>query len=107
MQSVSITTNVVSSNPGFSKTWNSCVSCEGKNTFNTKTSFLGYVNMSCLILEWVRVRIMAFSATFNNISVISWRSVYGGGRECILIGFTTVYAISVYHHKRCEFESRS
>jgi hypothetical protein len=29
------------------------------------------------------------------------------GRECILIGFTTVYAISVFHHTRCEFESRS
>jgi hypothetical protein len=36
-------------NNGFSKPWNSCVSSEGKNTFNTKTSFLGYLNMSCLI----------------------------------------------------------
>jgi hypothetical protein len=24
---------------------------------------------------WVRVRVMVFNATFNNISVISWRSV--------------------------------
>jgi len=23
-------------------------------------------------IEWVRVRIMVFNATFNNISVISW-----------------------------------
>jgi hypothetical protein len=26
-------------------------------------------------LEWVRVRVMVFDATFNNISVISWQSV--------------------------------
>ena len=29
------------------------------------------------------------------------------GRDCMAIGFTTTYAISVYHHKTCEFESRS
>ena len=28
-------------------------------------------------------------------------------RDCMIVGFTTTYAISVYHHKRCEFESRS
>ena len=25
--------------------------------------------------KWIRVRVMVFNATFNNISVISWRSV--------------------------------
>ena len=25
----------------------------------------------------------------------------------MVIGFTTTYAISAYHHQRCEFESRS
>ena len=29
------------------------------------------------------------------------------GRDHIVVGFTTTYAISAYHHKRCEFESRS
>ena len=24
-----------------------------------------------------------------------------------MVGFTTTYAISTYHHQRCEFESRS
>ena len=28
-------------------------------------------------------------------------------RNCMVVGFTTTYAISAYHHKRCEFESRS
>ena len=27
--------------------------------------------------------------------------------EGMVVGFTTTYAISAYHHKRCEFESRS
>ena len=28
------------------------------------------------------------------------------GRDHIVVGFTTTYAISAYHHKRCEFEPR-
>jgi hypothetical protein len=37
--------------------------------------------------------------------------VMAGGRKqkyqmLIKIGFTTTYAITVYHHQRCEFESR-
>jgi hypothetical protein len=26
------------------------------------------------------------------------------GHNCMVVGFTTTYAISAYHHKRCEFE---
>ena len=29
------------------------------------------------------------------------------GRDCMIVGFTTTYAISDYHHWSCEFESRS
>ena len=29
------------------------------------------------------------------------------GRDCMVVGFTTTYAISVYHHRCCELESRS
>ena len=29
------------------------------------------------------------------------------GCDCMLVGFTTTYAISAYHHQLCEFESRS
>jgi hypothetical protein len=28
-------------------------------------------------------------------------------RDCTVVGFTTTYAISAHHHKRCEFEFRS
>jgi hypothetical protein len=44
----------------------------------------GYILVSTAILvlsegsivySWVRVKFMVFNATFNNISVISWRSV--------------------------------
>jgi hypothetical protein len=54
---------------------------------------------------------MVFNASFNNISVISWQSFLlvvetGVGRYRMVVGFTTTYAISAYHHKRCELESR-
>ena len=29
------------------------------------------------------------------------------GRDNMVVGFTTTYAISAYHHCRCEFEFRS
>jgi hypothetical protein len=47
---------------------------------------------------------MVFDATFNNISVILWRSVlfiYKGirGRDhIVVVGFTTTCAIGAYHH---------
>jgi hypothetical protein len=53
---------------------------------------------------------MVFNATFNNISVISWLALWRRshrGRDHIVDGFTTTYAISAYHHWCCEFESRS
>jgi hypothetical protein len=70
---------------------------------------------------------MAFITTFNNISVLSWQSVLlveesrvnhhnlytcilsRGCRGCdrMVVGITTTYAISAYHHKICKFESRS
>jgi len=29
------------------------------------------------------------------------------GRDRMVVGFTTTYEISAYHHRCCEFESRS
>jgi hypothetical protein len=49
---------------------------------------------------FIFVCLIVFNATFNNISVISWRSI-------LVVGFSTTYAISAYHHWCCEFESRS
>jgi hypothetical protein len=75
--------------------------------------------------------VMVFNATFNNISVISWRSVLlveetGGpgknhrpaanhcqtyndrrGGNRMLVGFITTYAISTYHQPNYVFESGS
>jgi hypothetical protein len=75
--------------------------------------------------------LMVFNTTSNNISAISWWSVLlveepgvpgenyrlvgsqwqttrvRRGRDRIVVGFTTTYAISAYHHWCCEFESRS
>jgi hypothetical protein len=48
---------------------------------------------------------------FNNISVISWRSVLlveeTSGSDRMVVWFTTTYSISAYHHSSCELESRS
>jgi len=33
--------------------------------------------------------------------------VWRRGRDRMVVGFTTTYAISAYHHWCCEFESRS
>jgi hypothetical protein len=56
-------------------------------------------------------RLMVFNATFNNISVISWRSVLLVDETELLdrmvVEFTTTYAISAYYHCCCEFESPS
>ena len=43
-------------------------------------------------------------------SFIKWDFLYDSdrdrhGRDRIVVGFTTTYAISAYHHERCEFES--
>jgi hypothetical protein len=29
------------------------------------------------------------------------------GHDCMVVGFTTTYAISIYHHYHCEFEFHS
>jgi hypothetical protein len=65
---------------------------------------------------------MVFYTTFNNISVILLRSVLlveetgvlkdefirgRRRRDRMVVGFTTTYAISAYHHQSCEFELRS
>ena len=39
--------------------------------------------------------------------ILFQRSEYFLDRDRIVVGFTTTSANSVYHHKSCEFESRS
>ena len=29
------------------------------------------------------------------------------GRDCMVVGFTTIYAISAYHHQHCEYKPNS
>jgi hypothetical protein len=67
--------------------------------------------------DQIRIRVMVFNATFNNVSAISWRSVLlveemevSGGNHCyifdrgrrgrnhMVVGFITTYGISVYHN---------
>jgi len=40
--------------------------------------------------------------------VLITRKIWGHrGHDCMVVGFTTTYAISAYHHQRCKFESSS
>jgi len=53
-----------------------------------------------------------YISNFNYIILFDTKtplSIKGGrrGPECMVVEFTTTYAISAYHHWCCEFESRS
>jgi len=41
------------------------------------------------------------------VLLCNWDTLYYRGRDRLVVGFTTTYAIRAYHHKHCEFESRS
>ena len=41
------------------------------------------------------------------VSLLPLRGRRGRDRDWMIVGFTTTYAISAYHHWCCEFESRS
>ena len=41
----------------------------------------------------------------NTVNIITSRG--RRGRDRMVVGFATTYAISAYHHQRCEFEPRS
>jgi hypothetical protein len=46
-----------------------------------------------IVRDMLGFRVMVFNATFNNISVSGRR-----GRDRRVVGFTTTYTISAYHH---------
>jgi uncharacterized membrane protein len=54
-----------------------------------------YIKMSVTPFNSAMVWFMVFNATFRR------------GRDRMVVGFTTTYAISAYHHWSCEFEPRS
>jgi hypothetical protein len=68
MQSLPITTDVVSSNPAHGEVRHIT------QLYNMDISLVLF-NISSKFLKWVMVGVMVFNATFNNISVISWWSV--------------------------------
>jgi hypothetical protein len=50
----------------------------------------------------IKLKQLVLNVTFNNISVISWRSAYThfliDRRNRMVVGFTTTCALSTYHH---------
>ena len=64
----------------------------------------------CWRLFWNVVKVFSCELIFNlMIIVLIYISCWGSrcGRNRMVVGFTTTYAISTYHHKCCEFESHS
>jgi hypothetical protein len=60
--------------------------------------WLSHKKSYCKII-WYRTTAVYWIYTFT--------SVRGRrGHDCVVVGFTTIYAISAYHHWCCEFESR-
>ena len=72
-------------------------------------------NLSCGGPSWISDRHnLTFSTEtflielFNGQSQCSGTKCYRGrrGRDRMVVGFTTTYSISAYHHESCEFEFR-
>ena len=62
--------------------------------------------MSILAKAFPKIMSQLFSSTeLSNLNVHGYTRGRHG-RDSMVVGFTTTYAISVYHHL-CEFESRS
>jgi hypothetical protein len=59
------------------------------------TSYLFSI-LSNILFFWTRSRFTAFSTSSS-----------ATGYDRMVVGFTTTYAISAYHHWCCEFQSRS
>ena len=76
-------------------------------------AILGGVLMSSFIITWYlsELRVYPFSLYIRYTMSIeySWRIIVRGrrGRDRMVVGFTTTYPISAYHHWCCEFQSRS
>ena len=57
-----------------------------------------YINWNCVVI----LVIVSFI-----IDLLDLHFQIFGGRDRMVVGFTTTYAISAYHHWCCEFKSRS
>ena len=61
------------------------------------TYYLGFINIKDL-----------YSNTIYFLCLESLFKIRGsGGRDRMVVGFTTTYAINAQHHLSCDFESRS
>ena len=58
-------------------------------------------------LFWVKLFLYYICIHFHIHFCISFYNWGRRGRDRMVVGFTTTYAISAYHHWCCEFESRS
>jgi len=64
-----------------------------------------YIFMSLHMIDFMTI--LALSLTIRFTPSYGLRGKGCRGCDCMVVGFTTTYAISVVHHESCEFESRS
>ena len=65
------------------------------------------VCISLCILQFLskkKYQIYKFTLIALNYHLIHLQYIFLGHRDCMIVGFTTTYTISAYHHKSCEFE---
>ena len=68
-----------------------------------------YFGKSFYLSQTINIAVFIYVSIELSIIKVSLSVFRGGchGRDRTVVGFTTTYAISAYHHWCCEFESRS
>ena len=67
--------------------------------------FFFFLKIYCLLSHYIHDILAGQSQPLP--TAITQIVIQCGGRDRMVVGFTTTYAISVYHHWCCEFEFRS
>jgi len=72
------------------------------------TYYIVFLNPS-FSLPWLILTCVQLSSSHQNMTCSRHDNfmLNYNGRDRMVVGFTTTYAISAYHHWCCEFESRS
>ena len=81
-------------------------------TFVKLTSSGDITSIECwwhwhLVADLFYIFFLAFTCLSSMASINYFSIIIRGGRDRMVVGFTTAYAISDYHHWCCEFQSRS
>ena len=83
------------------------VSIDTERLMTSETTNITSIPLLVLFLEIVTSEKNVFTLIHAIIKKHFNRSIFKKGRDHMVVGFTTTYAISAYHQKGCEFRSHS